>query len=154
MNELPTMAQADIEAMVTFVQSVPPSTTPDFFVKSAPAPVSHKDGVTANLLGKKIFEGACVSCHGWTGKSALSSLATLTGSAAVNDPSATNVAQVVIGDTRRLTPDGALSMPSFGHAYSDDEMAAVANYVTARFGAKGSSLTARDVAKLRVQVGD
>jgi mono/diheme cytochrome c family protein len=45
-------------------------------------------------------------------------------------------------------------MPSFGHAFSDDEIAAVANYVTARFGAKASSLTARDVAKLRVQVAD
>jgi len=43
-------------------------------------------------------------------------------------------------------------MPAFGHAYSDDEIAAVANYVTARFGAKGASLTANDVAKLREQV--
>jgi mono/diheme cytochrome c family protein len=148
------MTRADIEAMVTFVRTVPPSTTPDFSVKSAPAPVSHKDGVTANLLGKKIFEGACASCHGWTGESAVSSFATLTGSAAVNDPGATNVAQVVISGARRLTPDGALSMPSFRHAYSDDEIAAVANYVTARFGAKASSLTARDVANLREQVGD
>jgi hypothetical protein len=42
--------------------------------------------------------------------------------------------------------------PSFGHAYS--EIAAVANYVTARFRTKDSSLTARDVAKLRDQVAD
>ena len=27
-------------------------------------------------------------------------------------------------------------MPAFGNAYSDDEIAAVANYVTARFGSK------------------
>ena len=148
------MAPDDIEAMVTFLRSVPPSTTPDFSVKSAPAPVSHRDGVTASVLGKKIFEGACASCHGWTGESAVSPLATLTGSAGVNDPSASNVALVVIGGTRRLTPDGALSMPSFGHAYSDDEIAAVSNYVTARFGARASSLTARDVAKLREQVAD
>ena len=42
-------------------------------------------------------------------------------------------------------------MPAFGHAYSNDEIAAVANYVTARFGAKGASLTASDVARLREQ---
>jgi mono/diheme cytochrome c family protein len=148
------MTRADIEAMVAFVRTVPPSTSHDFSVKSAPAPVSHKDGVTASLLGKKVFEGACASCHGWTGESAVSPFATLTGSAAVNDPSATNVAQVVIGGTRRLTPDGALPMPSFGHAYSDDEIAAVANYVTAHFGARASSLRARDVANLRAQVAD
>ena len=40
-------------------------------------------------------------------------------------------------------------MPAFGKAYSDTEVAAVANYVTARFGAKGSSLSAADVGKLR-----
>ena len=81
-------------------------------------------------------------------------LATLTGAAAVNDPSSINVAQIVLSGTKRLTPEGALSMPAFGHAYSDDEIAAVANYVTARFGAKGSSLTAQDVAELRKQVSD
>jgi len=148
------MTPDDIDAMVTFIRSVPPSTTPDFSLRSTPAPVSPKEGVTANLLGKKIFEGACASCHGWTGESAVSPLATLTGSPAVNDSSASNVALVVISGTRRLTPDGALSMPSFGHAHSDDEIAAVSNYVTARFGAKASSLTARDVAKLREQVAD
>ena len=42
-------------------------------------------------------------------------------------------------------------MPAFGHAYSDDEIAAVANYVTARFGSKPSQLTAKDVAELREQ---
>jgi mono/diheme cytochrome c family protein len=45
-------------------------------------------------------------------------------------------------------------MPSFGHAYSDDEIAAVANYVTARFETKASSLTARDVANFRAQVSN
>ena len=35
-----------------------------------------------------------------------------------------------------------------------DEIAAVANYITARFGAKGSSLTARDVAVLRAHVSN
>jgi len=59
------------------------------------------------------------------------------------------VAQIVFSGTRRLTPDSALSMPAFGDAYSDDEIAAVANYVAARFGAKGSSLTAQDVRNLR-----
>ena len=65
------MAQADIGAMVTFLRSVPPSTSPDFSLRSTPAPVSHKNGVTASLLGKKIFEGACVSYLGWTGESAV-----------------------------------------------------------------------------------
>ena len=42
-------------------------------------------------------------------------------------------------------------MPAFGSAYSDAEIAAVANYVTARFGSKGSRITEQDVAALRKQ---
>jgi mono/diheme cytochrome c family protein len=59
------------------------------------------------------------------------------------------VAQTVISGTRRGTPDGVISMPAFGDAYSDNEIAAVANYVTARFGTDPSRLTDKDVAKLR-----
>ncbi len=43
------------------------------------------------------------------------------------------------------------SMPAFGSTYSNAEIASVANYVTARFGAKGSDLGAAEVAKLRAQ---
>jgi mono/diheme cytochrome c family protein len=117
-----------------------------------PAPASHKEGgSTQDPRGKMVFEGACVSCHGWTGESSISPFATLTGAWAVNDPSATNVAQIVISGTRRNVPEDAVSMPAFGTVYSDIEIAAVANYVTARFGTKASQLTAQDVAKLRKQ---
>ncbi len=77
--------------------------------------------------------------------------ATLTGVRAVNDPSATNVAQTVINGVNRQTAQGKIFMPAFGDGYSDDEIAAVANYVTARFGAKGANLTGKDVADLRKQ---
>jgi mono/diheme cytochrome c family protein len=50
-----------------------------------------------------------------------------------------------------MCPDDAVSMPAFGGAYSDIEIAAVANYVTARFGSKASQLTGQDVAELRKQ---
>lgn len=98
-----------------------------------------------------VFQGACVSCHGWTGESSISPFATLTGAWAVNDPSGTNVVQVVLSGTKRLTPEHAVSMPAFGGAFSDAEIAALANYVTARFGTKASQVTAQDVAELRKQ---
>jgi mono/diheme cytochrome c family protein len=151
-HSLSRLALEDIRAIVAYLRSVPPVASPDLPATTAPpAPASHKAGITADARGKMVFEGACVSCHEWTGESPVSPMATLTGAWAVNDPGATNVAQIVISGTRRLTPDGALSMPAFGNAYSDDEIAAVSNYVTARFGAKGSKLTAQDVADLRKQ---
>jgi hypothetical protein len=86
-------------------------------------------------------KGACVSCPGWTGESSISPFATLPGAWAVNDPSATNVVQIVISGTKRRTPESAISMPAFGNAYSDAEIAAVANYVAARFSNKTRKLT-------------
>jgi mono/diheme cytochrome c family protein len=153
-NSLRYLAPEDIKAIVTYLRSVPPSASPDLPATLAPpASPSHKDG-SQEARGKMVFQGACVSCHSWTGESAISPMATLTGAWAVNDPAATNVAQIVISGTKRHTPEGALSMPAFGNAYSDDEIAAVANYVTARFGSKGSKLTARDVAELRKQTAE
>jgi mono/diheme cytochrome c family protein len=146
----------DIRAIVTYLRSVPATASPDLPAGTAPpAPASHRDGGGAdNARGKKVFAEACVSCHGWSGESPVSSTATLTGAWAVNDPSAINIAQIVLGGTVRHTPDGALSMPAFGKAYSDEEIAAVANYVTARFGAKAADLTAERVAALRKEASD
>ena len=146
------LAPEDIRAIVTYLRNVPPVASSDLPATLAPpAPASHRQGGgTADARGKMLFEGACVSCHGWTGESAISPFATLTGAWAVNDPGATNVAQIVISGTRRHG-QGAVSMPAFGGAYSDVEIAAVANYVTARFGSKGSQITAQDVAELRKQ---
>jgi mono/diheme cytochrome c family protein len=146
------LAPQDIRAVVAYLRSVPPTASTDLQATLAPpAPASHRDGGnTADARGKMVFEGACVGCHGWTGESSISPFATLTGAWAVNDPGATNVAQTVISGTKRHT-EGAVSMPAFGNAYSDAEIAAVANYVTVRFGNRGSSLTAQDVAELRKQ---
>lgn len=146
------LAPEDIKAVVAYLRTVPATASADLPATTAPpANPSHKIGGVADALGKKVFEGACVSCHGWTGESALSPFATLTGAWAVNDPGATNVAQIVISGTRRRTPPDTLSMPAFGSTHSDTEIAAVANYVTARFGTKGSQITAQEVADLRKQ---
>jgi mono/diheme cytochrome c family protein len=152
-HSLSRLAPEDVRALGAYLRSVPATASPDLPATPAPAaPASHKQGNGAALAqGKRVFEGACVSCHGWTGESPITSLATLTGSWAVNDPAATNVAQIVISGTERHTPQGALSMPAFGKIYSDAEIAAVANYVTARFGTKGARLSGQDVAALRSQ---
>jgi mono/diheme cytochrome c family protein len=146
------MAPADIGALVTYLRSVP-AIASDLPARLAPpAPASPKQGnATAEAVGKRVFEGACVHCHDWTGVSQISPFATIAGARGVNDRTATNVVQIVISGTTRHTPDGVLSMPAFGNAYSDTEIAAVANYVTARFGAEPSKLTEKDVAELRRQ---
>jgi mono/diheme cytochrome c family protein len=141
---------ADIGAIVAYLRTVPAMVSPDLSAGIAPASSpSHRGGVNASARGKQVFAAACVSCHGWDGTGPVSPMAALTGARAVNDPTAINVAEIVLLGTQRHTPAGALSMPAFGRAYDDHEIAAVANYVTARFGSKGSELTASDIARLR-----
>lgn len=146
------LTSADIAAVATYVASVPPVTGKDQpVVKSSPAPDNHNLGAAASVdpRGKEIYEGACVSCHGWSGNSPILDYANLTGARAVNDPTATNVVQIVLSGSTQNGVHGGLYMPDFGSAYSDTEVAAVANYVTARFGSEPSSLTAANVADLR-----
>jgi mono/diheme cytochrome c family protein len=145
------MEPADIRALVTYLRSVPAVASSEPTTIASPAPQSPKEGgAVADALGRKVFEQACASCHSWTGVSALSPFATISGSRAVNDATGTNAAQIVISGTQRSAP-GAMSMPAFGSTYTDTEIAAVANYVTGRFGSAPSKLTAKDVADLRAQ---
>jgi mono/diheme cytochrome c family protein len=138
---------------VTYLRSIPGHASGLPRTVATPAPASHKQGLAADPdpRGERIFAGACASCHDWTGVSPVNGYATLTGVRAVNDPSATNVAQTVIHGVTHKTAGDKFFMPAFGAGYSDDDIAAVANYVTARFGAKGAHLTGRDVADLRQQ---
>ncbi|WP_246740877.1 c-type cytochrome [Mesorhizobium sp. NZP2298] len=152
-DSLSYLVPDDTRALVTYLRSIPSHASDLPRTITTAAPASYKEGVAAvaNSHGEKIFAGACASCHDWTGVSPVTGFATLTGVRAVNDPSATNVAQTVINGVNRKTADGTIFMPAFGEGYSDDDIAAVANYVTARFGAKGANLTGKDVSALRQQ---
>jgi mono/diheme cytochrome c family protein len=141
----------DLTAMVSYLRSVSVAATSDLpEPKSIPAPL-QADNEPKQSRGQEVYEGACAGCHGWTGISPVIPFATLTGTRAINDPTAINVAQIIIGGAQRHLANGAENMPEFGSAYSDAEIASVANYVTARFGATGSQLTPDRVAKLRSQ---
>ena len=153
-ESLSHLKASDLAAMVTYLRTVASVATGDLpEPRAAPAAATFAEGVGsyASLSGRAVYEGACAGCHGWTGISPGIASATLTGTRAVNDATATNVAQVVIRGGERQAEAGPSNMPAFGSTYSDSEIASVANYVTARFGAKASDLTADQVAKLRTQ---
>ncbi len=152
-NSLQYLTQGDITAIVTYLRSVPGIATSDLGeIRTSPAPSSHAEGVAANVdsRGKAVYAGACAGCHDWTGVSPVIPEATLTGVRSVNDPTATNVVQVILTGAHRRSSD-ARDMPPFGSAYSDGEIASLANYVTARFGAHPSSVTPDKIATLRAQ---
>jgi mono/diheme cytochrome c family protein len=149
-ESLSHLTSSDVAAIVAYLRTVPAERSPDLPPpRVEPASEVFAEDRATNLRGEAVYEGACAGCHGWSGISPVLGSATLTGTRAVNDPTAGNVAQVILRGGQRHTADRSVNMPEFGGAYSDSEIASVANFVTERFGAKGSALTAKDIVKLR-----
>jgi mono/diheme cytochrome c family protein len=142
---------SDIAAMVVYLRSVSAVAAVDLPGLKLTAAADSSEDNLADSRGKEVYEGACAGCHGWTGATSDRPFATLIGTRDINDPTANNVAQVIIGGAQRHTAADADAMPAFGSTYSDAEIASVANFVTARYGAAAARLTAAQVARLRAE---
>ena len=151
------LTASDLGAIAEYVRSVPPVASPDLpapkLAKSSIYPGAEDFADQQMTTGQHLFAGTCSGCHSWTGVSDFVPYATLTGTRAVNDPTATNVALAVLRGASPLPASGAIAtMPAFGSVWTDDQIAEVSNYVIARFGAQPSSITAAEVAKLRTNL--
>jgi mono/diheme cytochrome c family protein len=148
----------DAAALVAFLRTVPPrrGTNPVEIDAKPPALAASTgtlpapDELHTETQGLRLFEGACASCHQWTGQGRQSRYASLAGSRGVNDVRAANVTQIILQGARMRVNDTDVYMPAFGDAYSDAEVAALANFVVAHFGGKRGTVTPSDVAKRRM----
>ncbi len=151
------LTASDLAAISEYVRSVPAVSSPDLpapkLARSSAVPGGGEATDDKLEAGRHLFAGTCSGCHSWTGVSDFIPYASLTGTRAVNDPSATNVAMAVLRGASPLPASGAIAtMPAFASSLNDDQIAAVANYVIARFGAQPSSITAAEVGKLRANL--
>jgi mono/diheme cytochrome c family protein len=143
-KSLAHLTPGDLSAIVAYLRTIPAIRTLGLPpIRSVT--VAQASAPALGTRGQAIFDYACAACHGTDGNSRLTPFATLAGSRAVNDPQGTNVVQVVLSGAH----DYKAQMPAFGSFLSDDDVAAVTNYVTGRFGANQSTLTGRQVAKAR-----
>jgi mono/diheme cytochrome c family protein len=156
-NSLQFLAPEDTAALVTYLRSVPAregSAPITVDAKAAPTLASSDtapggDHADANRAGLKLFESACASCHQWSGKGQQTPYASLLGTRGVNDITGANVTQVILHGSGMRLDGHDVSMPAFGRAYSDTEVAALANYVIAHFGNKQGTVTPDAVAQSR-----
>lgn len=159
-NSLRFLTRDDIRAMVAYLRTVTPihdqadlavAQKPPSITSSSTARTETPHGPASNdeELGLRVFEGACAGCHHWDGSGVQSPYAALIGNRTVNDPAAVNLMQVILHGASLQSPQGEVFMPAFGKGYSDAEIAAVANYVTGRFGARASAITPDQVANRR-----
>jgi mono/diheme cytochrome c family protein len=155
-DSLQYLSPEDTQAMVAYLRRVEPqSGSPGTQIDPAPATMTASAAWAPGPqdqkgeLGRRIFEGACASCHSWNGTGRETDYAALAGSQAVNDPQGVNLVQVLLTGTDLKTRHGTGYMPSFGAAYTDEELAAVANYVIGHFGGKDGEVTGKAVRRHR-----
>jgi mono/diheme cytochrome c family protein len=147
------LAPEDADALATYVRSMPPQKG-DIEVTGKPAAALAASNLApaadATLPhGGKLFAGACASCHQWNGIGQETHYASLVGTRGVNDPSGTNVSQILLQGSKLHIGDTDVGMPAFGKGYSDAEIAALTNFVVRQFGDKQGTVTAGDIAKRR-----
>ena len=154
-NSLQYLDPDDAKAIVAYLRTVAPQQGKN------PIDVDHRPalamastrGMPARMKsegdGFALFAGACASCHAWDGSGRQSDYASLVGSSSVNDPSGASVTQVILKGVDMHIHGQAVFMPAFGNAYSDEEVAALANYVIAQYGTKAGQVSAMTVARQR-----
>ena len=152
-HSLQYLTSEDIEALVAYLRTVA-ARTGGHEVNTAAQGRSFAAATRGTLeprseLGRHIFEGACVNCHQYNGDGRQTVYASLVGGRSVADPDGANVLQIVLNGAKYRIKDQSVYMPPFGAAYSDAELAAVANYVIARFGGMTGRVTPEAVAKAR-----
>jgi mono/diheme cytochrome c family protein len=110
---------------------------------------AEKEAAARPGLSVQVFAGNCANCHDWDGKGVQSPYAAWHGSRAVNDPDATNLTAILLAGSNAPLPLEHAFMPPFARWHSDDELAAVANFVNSFFGNGAVHVTAADIEKAR-----
>jgi mono/diheme cytochrome c family protein len=142
-NSLRYLSQDDIRAMVTYLRSIPAQQNGPEAVAGSVKPQDP------NPLGAHVFALACAGCHLPNGQGRQSAWAALAGDQSAADPAGTNMLQILAHGSELQTATGQVFMHSFAGAYTDEELAAVAQYVTTQFAGRTSNVTPEDVRKAK-----
>ncbi len=138
---LSQISQSDVSDIADYLQghTAPQSTPPSAAIADAPASIA---------AGAKVYASYCAGCHNTDG----SGRAPLIPNLAHNDAVAAAMPNNVIGAVLNgLGPwRVGLAMPAFAASMSDEQIAAVTNYVRTNFGNNGAAnASAHDVMSLR-----
>jgi mono/diheme cytochrome c family protein len=152
------MTDADVAAITTYVHTVPAvedgSKQPRGSWGKPATDVTRLRGVAMSegtIDPARLFLGNCASCHQAPGKGTPDGYyPPLMHNTTVGASNPNNLMQVILHGVHRTTSNSDVGMPGFAVQLSNDQIAALTNYVTTQFGNPASSrVSAQDVAKLR-----
>lgn len=150
------LTPADLRAMVAYLRSVPAISTKDAQVRTgfgqpARVDITALDTSGSDTAGAWLYAAACASCHGMTGEGAKAfpSLVHDGVTGALGTRTTSNLVLVVLHGVNRQTREAHALMPAFSAQFTDEQIAALSNYVTRQFGDPRATTDAKAVARLR-----
>jgi mono/diheme cytochrome c family protein len=148
-DSLKYLNDADLKAIVTYLRTVPAVRGDE----SKPRYGWSADGrldEASDSEGARLYTFYCSGCHGADGKTHNEYYPAMVGQGTVGANPPSNLIMIILHGARRADHPYAF-MPSYRDAFNDEQVAALVNYVTKRFGDPKASVKAGDVADARKQ---
>jgi mono/diheme cytochrome c family protein len=140
-DSLSRLPAADVQDIVAYLQTAVPAKT-----SVAPAAAA---ALPAGINGAQLYADNCARCHGGNGEGVDNNFPNLAHNQSVWDGPADNVISMILGGYAPWHANQS-SMPEFGQSLSDDQIAAIANYLRTAWGNKGAAdATGAQVGNLR-----
>ncbi|WP_424630710.1 c-type cytochrome [Bradyrhizobium sp. SYSU BS000235] len=124
-------SKEDVHAMAVYIASL--SGAGNETPKASPALVDAGNAANARPEIVAIYNGACAKCHNDRNTVGPSKALPLSLSTAIHQPEATNTVQVILNGIQSYRADGGPYMPAFDGMLTDDQIAALAQYVRTRY---------------------
>ncbi|MGA7806610.1 MAG: cytochrome c [Bradyrhizobium sp.] len=132
-SNLSSVPSSDVHAIATYMASVFGPPTPERQRQTEAVLAQAKPPPEATVSpGAAIYEAACASCHE-SGRSPPYGGINLGLSTAIDGPDARNLANIVLSGIRPVEGERSPIMPGFAASMNDAQIAAVLNYLRARF---------------------
>ncbi|MFC5427511.1 c-type cytochrome [Paraburkholderia denitrificans] len=158
-NSTQYLTEEDAHSIVTYLRAQPPisggvTRSRDTWGQPAINDVTALRGTPVTTVnGAQLFIANCASCHHWTGAgvgaSAPGAYPSLIHNSVAGAATADNLAMVILHGVTRTTKTVDVRMPAFGSELTNEQIAAISNYVTQQFGNPRAAITAAQVGVLR-----
>lgn len=142
-NSTSKISDADVRAMAVYLKSLP---------AGPPEPKVTPPPEAEMKAGQAIYAHACVACHETDGSSAPRIYPPLPGNTLLQSDNPASTLRIILDGAQTVTTARAPntgSMPAYARQLSDEQVAAVANYIRNSWGNAAPPVTASDVRKAR-----
>ena len=155
-SNLSAVPESDVRAIATYMADIFGAPTPDrkrrgedVLAQAASRPVQAPQASQASngdAAGASIYAAACATCHASDRAPPFGGI-NLALSTTINGPDARNAANIILSGIRPVTGERSPIMPGFADSMSDDQIAALLDYLRTRFSSQPRWTNTADIVR-------